>query len=112
MVSMIDMVKILCGVGGFILIIFLIIMVSNAISTLKRLNAVLDDSKIVSEAVSRRVTEVDNAIDSVGKNISDLHTLIKGNDSLYLFLPLSRKLVQLVQYACDQKGHNGVLLFT
>ena len=43
MVSMIDMVKILCGVGGFILIIFLIIMVSNAISTLKRLNAVLDD---------------------------------------------------------------------
>ena len=47
MVSMIDMVKILCGVGGFILIIFLIIMVSNAISTLKRLNAVLDDSKIV-----------------------------------------------------------------
>ena len=80
MVSMIDMVKILCGVGGFILIIFLIIMVSNAISTLKRLNAVLDDSKIVSEAVSRRVTEVDNAIDSVGKNISDLHALIKGNE--------------------------------
>lgn len=80
MVSMIDMVKILCGVGGFILIIFLIIMVSNAIATLKRLNAVLDDSKIVSETISRRVSEADKMIDSVEKNIADVHALIKGKD--------------------------------
>lgn len=36
MISISDMILILCGVSGFILLVFLIIMVASAISSLKK----------------------------------------------------------------------------
>lgn len=72
----------LIGIGIIILIIFLIVMVSHLIKTLKKTNRVLDDVQKITKIAAKRTEEVDGALDNVSESATELINTIKGQQDI------------------------------
>jgi uncharacterized protein YoxC len=70
---------VLLGIGGFILIIYLIVLVRNLNETLKKANVVIDEAHVVTEFAAKRTTEIDGMIDDVSTSIKSISDNLKGN---------------------------------
>ena len=66
------------ALAGAVLLIYLIVLVSNLIKTVKKANDILDDAKVVSEITADKAQKLDGIIDGVSESVSDL----KGNKNI------------------------------
>ncbi len=66
------------ALAGAVLLIYLIVLVSNLIKTVKKANDILDDAKVVSEITADKAQKLDGIIDGV----SDVAETLKGNKNI------------------------------
>jgi uncharacterized protein YoxC len=77
-----DLLLFLLGAGGVVLIIFLIVLVSNLIKTLKSANTVLQDVEVISKVVAERTQDIDTVIEDVTASVGTITKNLKGNQGL------------------------------
>ncbi|MDR3224807.1 MAG: hypothetical protein LBT52_00735 [Clostridiales Family XIII bacterium] len=73
---------VLLGVGGFILILYLIVLVRNLNETLKKANVVIEEARVVTEIAAKRAQEVDGLVDDIGSSVKSISDNLKGNISI------------------------------
>jgi uncharacterized protein YoxC len=73
---------VLLGIGGVILIIYLIVLVRNLNNTLKKANIVIEEAHIVTEIAAKRAQEVDGIVDDVATSVKAISDNLKGNISI------------------------------
>ena len=64
-----------------VLVVFLIIMVSNLIQTLKKVNVILDDTQTVTAIVNEKAKETKPVVDDLSSAIVSFAGGLKGNES-------------------------------
>lgn len=70
------------ALAGAVLLIYLIVLVSNLIKTVKKANDILDDAKVVSEITADKAQKLDGIIDNVSESVSDVAETLKGNKNI------------------------------
>ena len=70
------------ALAGAVLLIYLIVLVSNLIKTVKKANDILDDAKVVSEITADKAQKLDGIIDGVSETVSDVAETLKGNKNI------------------------------
>ena len=70
------------AVLAMILLVYLILLLRKLIGTLKKVDLLLEDSKTVTEVVSRRNTDVDKMVDGVVDAVGIMTDAVKGNQSI------------------------------
>ena len=70
------------ALAGAVLLIYLIVLVSNLIKTVKKANDILDDAKVVSEITADKAQKLDGIIDGVSESVSDVAETLKGNKNI------------------------------
>ena len=65
-----------------VLIVVLVIVAVHLITTVKELNRVLEDTKVVTNVAQERVTQVDGIVDDLGIALGDVSDAMKGNQNL------------------------------
>ncbi|MDR1496091.1 MAG: hypothetical protein LBS67_04135 [Clostridiales Family XIII bacterium] len=78
-ISVGTLLLVLLGIGGLILIIYVIVLVRNLNETLKKANVVLDEAHVVTDIAAKRAEEVDGMIDDVSSSIKSISDNLKGN---------------------------------
>jgi predicted PurR-regulated permease PerM len=73
---------VLLGVGGVVLIIYLIVLVRNLNETLKKANTVIEEAHIVTEIAAKRAQEVDGVVDDISSSVKSISDNLKGNISI------------------------------
>jgi uncharacterized protein YoxC len=73
---------VLLGVGGLVLIIYLIVLVRNLNETLKKANEVIDEAHIVTEIAAKRAQEVDGIVDDISTSVKSISENLKGHISI------------------------------
>ena len=73
-----DLIIFLLGVGGFVLIIFLIVAVKHLIDTLKSTSKILKDVEDISAIASERAKDVDGIIDNIAESVGNVSKNLKG----------------------------------
>ena len=66
---------------GMVLLIYIIALVRKLIGTLKRVDAILGDTKTMTEAASQRVQQVDGIVDGLEDTVTVMDA-VKGNQSI------------------------------
>lgn len=69
-------------VALIVFLIMLCILVKNLITTVKKANQVVDDTKVVSKIASDKATQVDGITGDLGSALSDLTEAMRGNQNL------------------------------
>ena len=62
--------------------IYIIALVRKLIGTLKRVDAILGDTKTMTEAASQRVQQVDGIVDGLEDTVTVMVDAVKGNQSI------------------------------
>jgi uncharacterized protein YoxC len=73
---------VLLGVGGLVLIIYLIVLVRNLNETLKKANEVIEEAHIVTEIAAKRMQEVDGIVDDISTSVKSISENLKGHISI------------------------------
>ena len=68
-------------IAGVILLLFLIVAISNLITTLKKVNGILDDTSAVTKIVHEKAEETKPAVDDLTKAILGFARSAKGNEN-------------------------------
>jgi uncharacterized protein YoxC len=80
-ISVSTLLLVLLGVGGVILIIYLIVLVRNLNETLKKANIVIEEAHVVTEIAAKRAQEIDGIVDDVSSSVKSISDNLKGNIS-------------------------------
>lgn len=64
-----------------VLVVFAIVMIANLIKSLKKVNLVLDDSKVITEVVAKKSGQIDSLLDEAGDAALEVVGIVKGNMS-------------------------------
>lgn len=67
---------------GMVLLIYLILLIRKLIGTLRQVDEILTDAKIVSGVASDKAQKVDGIIDDAGDAVESIVDAIKGNQSV------------------------------
>lgn len=70
------------AVLAMVLLVYLILLLRKLIGTLKKVDLLLDDSKIITEVASRRTTDVDGMVDGVVEAVGIMTDAVKGNQNI------------------------------
>lgn len=70
---------VLLGIGGVILIAYLIVLVRNLNQTLKKANEVIEEAHIVTEIAAKRAQEVDGIVNDISTSVKSISDNLKGN---------------------------------
>ena len=70
------------AVLGMILLVYLILLLRKLIGTLREVDKILSDAKIVSGIASDKAQMVDGIIDDAGEAVGSITDAIKGNQSI------------------------------
>jgi uncharacterized protein YoxC len=89
---------VLLGIGGFILIVYLIVLVRNLNNTLKNANTVIEEAHIVTEIAAKRAQEVDGIVDDISTSVKSISDNLKGN------LNFAKVIAAVVNLATSVKG--------
>ncbi len=65
-----------------VLLIYLIALIRKSMTTLNKVNSVLDDTKVVSGIASDKAQKVDKMVDAVGESVGTVVNSMKGNQSI------------------------------
>ena len=65
-----------------ILLIYLIVLLNNLIKTLKQVNLVLDDAKIVSSTAAEKAQQLDGIVSGIGSSVGTVVNSLKGNQNV------------------------------
>ena len=65
-----------------VLLIYLIALIRKTMTTLNKVNSVLDDTKVVSGIASDKAQKVDKMVDAVGESVGTVVNSMKGNQSI------------------------------
>ncbi|MDD7512127.1 MAG: hypothetical protein PUK21_07150 [Peptostreptococcaceae bacterium] len=69
-------------VALFVLVIYLIVLVANMIQTVKKANAMLDDSKVISGIAAERANQLNDVVSDVAESVAGFATSFNGNESV------------------------------
>lgn len=72
----------LLAVLGMVLLIYLILLIRKLIGTLRQVDEILADAKVVSGVASDKAQKVDGIIDDAGDAVGSIVDAIKGNQSV------------------------------
>lgn len=67
------------AVLAIILLIYLILLVKKLIASLKQVDAILADTKAITEVASDRVQQVDGIVEGIGDTVGQVVDAIRGN---------------------------------
>ena len=70
------------AVLAMVLLVYLILLLRKLIGTLKKVDLLLEDSKIITEVASRRTTDVDGMVDGVVEAVGIMTDAVKGNQNI------------------------------
>ena len=73
-----DLILLLLGIGGIVLIIFLIVMVKRLIDTLGSTTKILKDVETISAIAAERTKDIDGIIENVSTSVSEVAKNFKG----------------------------------
>jgi len=76
-----DLILLIIGIGGIVLIIYLIILFKKLTVTIDKANKILDDTNVVTSITASRATEVNGVVDDVIGALGSVATSVKGNQS-------------------------------
>lgn len=76
-----DLILLIIGIGGIILIVYLIILFKKLTVTIDKANKILDDTNVVTSITASRATEVNGVVDDVVGALGAVATSVKGNQS-------------------------------
>lgn len=65
-----------------VLVIYLIVMTSHFIKTIKKTNKILEDATVISGIAADKAVQVDGMIDDVQSAVSDISQAVKGQQNL------------------------------
>jgi uncharacterized protein YoxC len=77
-----DLILFLLGIGGIVLLIYLIVLVKNLVATLKKTNRVLDDVAVVSDIAAKRANDLDGIVEDVTASVGAISKNLKGNQGI------------------------------
>lgn len=72
----------LIGIGIIVFIIFLIILTSNLIKTIRKANAMLDDLQVISAIAAKRTEEADGLVDGLAGSVYELIAAVKDQQDI------------------------------
>ena len=81
-INLMDLLVVILIVLAAVLLVFLTVAISNLIKTLKKVNEVLDDAKIISGVAAEKTELVSEAVDDTVSAVNDVVATIKGNTTL------------------------------
>ena len=70
------------AVLAMVLLVYLILLLRKLIGTLKKVDLLLEDSKVITEVASRRTTDVDGMVDGVVEAVGIMTDAVKGNQNI------------------------------
>ncbi len=70
------------AVAGIILLVYLILLIRKLLDTLKQVDKILLDAKVVSGIAADKANKVDGIIDGVGDTVGNVVNAIKGNQNV------------------------------
>jgi hypothetical protein len=76
-ISVGTLLVVLLGIGGIILIAYLIVLVRNLNETLKKANVVIEEAHVVTEIAAKRAQEVDGIVDDVSSSVKSISDNLK-----------------------------------
>ena len=82
MISLRDMGYIMLVGAGFILLIYLIVLIANLIKTVKHTNKILQETEVITSIASTKTQEVDQIISGIGYSVDELSGIIGNNNSV------------------------------
>ena len=68
-------------IGLIILVIYLIILAKNLVTTVKSTNKILQDAEVVTDVAQKRTTDVDGLLDDVISSVSGISGALKGEEN-------------------------------
>ncbi|MDR0520006.1 MAG: hypothetical protein LBG82_08180 [Clostridiales Family XIII bacterium] len=78
-ISIGTLLLVLLGIGGVILIVYLIVLIRNLNETLKKANIVIEEAHIVTEIAAKRAQEIDGIVSDVSTSVKSISENLKGN---------------------------------
>ncbi len=99
-----DLFLILVFIALIVMLIFLTVLLANAIKTLKELNLVLTDTKSMTDVAARRVDDLDGIISNVSDSVGGVSNALKGKENLAQSLSSVGKAVSSVVGFVKGKG--------
>lgn len=81
-------------VALIVFVIYLIVLVANVIKTVKKANAMLDDTKVVSGIAAERAAQINGVVDEVAVSVSGFVSSVNQNESVISSLKGLTKAVQ------------------
>lgn len=80
-VSIKDILIFILGIGGVVLVLYLVALMASLRRTLKRVDAILEDTNTVSKIAATRATEVNLAVTDLSVALLGIARNLKGNQS-------------------------------
>ena len=77
-----ELILFLLGIGGIILIIFLIMAVKSLIDSLKSASKILKDFETISSIAAQRASDIDGIIDDVTASVGNVTKNLKGKSGI------------------------------
>jgi hypothetical protein len=77
-----DLLLILLGIGGIVLLFYLILCAKNLVATIKSANIILKDAEEISDIAASRAKDVDGIIENVSGSVSAVAKNLKGEGGL------------------------------
>lgn len=100
----IDVKTLLIGVlllAVIVLVVYLIVLLANLLKTLKKVNLMLDDTKIVSGIVAARANQINYAVSDAASSVSEFASSLKARQgtvsSVKGFAKMSKKIIEAVK---------------
>lgn len=81
-VSLQDLLMGLLTICGVAVLIALVVVLARVAKTLKKLNTVMDDAKVITSSVSDKVVKLDGVVDTTVDAVSKFTTSMKENQGL------------------------------
>lgn len=70
------------AIAGVVLLIYLIVVMSKLLETLKKTNQILEDAKVISAIAADKAQKLDKVIDGMGESVGTVVDTLKGNKSV------------------------------
>lgn len=65
-----------------ILLIYLIVLLNNLIKTLKQVNLIMEDAKVVSATAAEKAQQIDGIVNGIGSSVGTVVNSLKGNQNV------------------------------
>ena len=68
--------------GAFVLIIYIVFLVKNLITTVKHTNTIMADAEVITKIAKERAEDVDKMMDGLADSVTGITAALKGKESI------------------------------